>query len=159
MTNHWKAVFGVILVFIFGCLFGALGTSVFFYHRTTEFLQRGPEGVAELLERRMTHNLALDANQRQQIHAYFMENVGQRKQLQFQIQPQIQMLNRQTLQQINAVLRPDQRELFRENLTQFRQRFGKSPFNPNAGNQSAAPLGPTPSNPDSSILPPPSPSH
>ena len=146
MTSHWKAVLGVILVFIFGCLSGTLATSVFFYHRTTEFLQRSPEGMADLLERRMTHNLGLDANQQQQIHTCFMENVAQRKQLQLQIQPQVQMINRQTLQQIDAVLRPDQRERFHENLVQFRKRFGKSPFNPNAGNQPVLPPGSAPIN-------------
>lgn len=148
MTTHWKAILGIMLVFIFGCFFGALATSAFFYHRTTQLLQRGPEGVADILERRMTRNLGLDANQRQQIHACFMNNVTQRRALQVQIQPQIQMLNRETLQQINAVLRPDQQEQLRQNLIQFRQRFGKSPFNPAAGNNSVSPPVPPLTNPN-----------
>jgi len=139
MTSHWKVVFGVILIFLFGCASGWLSRSLLAYHQTAEFLQRGPEGVTTLLERRMTHNLDLDATQREQIHACLMENVAQRRQLQLQIQPQVQMLNRQTLQQITALLRPEQREQFRENLVQFRKRFGKSPFNPNAENQSPSP--------------------
>ena len=151
MTSHWKAVLGIVLVFLFGCASGWLSRSMVAYHQTSTFLQRGPEGVAKLLERRMTHDLDLDANQQQQIHACFMENVNQRRQLQLQIQPQIQLLNRQTLQQINAVLRPDQRERFQANLVEFRQRFGKSPFNPNAESQPASP----PANPGTNNPSPP----
>jgi hypothetical protein len=150
MTGHWKVVLGVILIFLFGCISGWLSRSLLAYRQTAEFLQRGPEEAAMVLERRMTHNLDLDASQREQIHACFMENVNQRKQLQSQIQPQIQMLNRQTLRQITALLRPDQQERLRENLAQFRKRFGKGPFNPNAENQpsSSAPSSPAaPGNP------------
>jgi hypothetical protein len=146
MTSHWKAILGIILVFIFGCLFGALATSAFFYHRTAEFLQRGPEGMADLLERRMTRNLGLNEDQQRQIHACFMNNADARRELQVQIQPQIQTLNREMLQQINAILRPDQQERFHENLVRFRQRFGKSPFNPNAENNPVSPPAPPPTN-------------
>jgi hypothetical protein len=119
------------LVFIFGCLSGWIGASVVKYRQTTQFLQGGPEAVAKLLEMRMTRNLNLDERQKQQIHQYFMDNLLQRRQLQQQIQPQVQLVNRDTFMEINAILRPDQQKIFRENITLFRQRTGKSPFNPN----------------------------
>jgi hypothetical protein len=131
MTSPWKAVFGVILVFVLGCLSGWFGASVVHYRETTQFLQGGPEAVAKLLETRLTRNLHLDAGQQQQVHQYFIDNLVQRRQLQMQIQPQVQLLNRETFQKINAILRPDQQEIFRQNITLFRQRTGKSPFNPN----------------------------
>ena len=131
MTSQWKAVCGVVLVFIFGCLSGWFGASVVHYRETTQFLQGGPEAVAKLLETRMTRNLNLDEDQRQKIHQYFMDNLMQRRKLQMQIQPQIQLVNRDTFQEINAILRPDQQKIFRQNITLFRQRTGKSPFNPN----------------------------
>jgi hypothetical protein len=131
MTSQWKAVCGVVLVFIFGCLSGWFGASVMHYRETTQFLQGGPEAVAKLLETRMTRNLSLDEIQKEKIHQYFMDNLVQRKLLQIQIQPQLQLVNRETFQEINAILRPDQQKIFRQNITLFRQRTGKSPFNPN----------------------------
>src|SRR5260221_6522380 len=97
MSNHWKAVFGVILIFIFGCLSGMLCTSLYLRHKAFDFMQRGPEAVTQLLEHRMTGNLNLDANQKEQIHDIILENLQQRKQLQREIQPRVQMANRQTL--------------------------------------------------------------
>lgn len=135
MTSQWKAVCGVMLVFIFGCISGWIGASLVDYRQTTQFLQGGPEAVAKLLEMRMTRNLNLDEKQKQQIHQYFMDNLVQRRQLQMQIQPEVQMVNRETFQDINAILRPDQQKIFRQNITLFRQRTGKSAFNPNPGIQ------------------------
>src|SRR5258708_37530056 len=110
MSSHWKAVLGIILIFVFGCLSGVLSTSIYFHHEAIDVFTGGPEGAAKLMERRMTHNLVLDENQRQKIHELFMENMRQRKLLQKEIQPQVQTLNRETFKQINAVLRPEQRE-------------------------------------------------
>ena len=131
MTSPWKAVCGVVLVFLLGCLSGWIGASLVHYRQTTQFLQGGPEAVAKLLETRMTRNLNLDENQRQKVHQLFMDNLVQRRQLQMQIQPQVQLVNRETFEEINVLLRPDQQKIFRENITLFRQRTGKSPFNPN----------------------------
>lgn len=155
--TYGKAVLGVILVFILGCIAGWLGASVVHYRQTTLMLQRGPEATAELLENRMTRNLDLDAAQQQQIHTDFMENLRQRKLLQTQIQPQVQLLNRATMQQIMAILRPDQAEHFRQNVSQFRQRFGKGPFNPNAESPSPAVAQPEVGATNSSVGTPPAP--
>jgi hypothetical protein len=146
MTSPWKAVCGVVLVFLLGCLSGWIGASVVNYRQTTQFLQGGPEAVAKLLETRMTRNLNLDENQKQKVHQLFMDNLVQRRQLQEQIQPQVQLVNRDTFIEINAILRPDQQKIFRENITLFRQRTGKSAFNPNPAIQplpNAAPNGRT----------------
>jgi hypothetical protein len=139
MNKTWKAVLGVVLIFIFGWLSGALCTSLIVRHRAISLLDRGPAAIAEVLERRMTHNLNLDPGQRQQIHGYFMENLTQRLQLQKEIQPQVQALNRQTIEEINAVLHPDQQERFQENIARIKLRFGKNPFNPNAEPSSGMP--------------------
>jgi hypothetical protein len=124
MNKTWQAVLGAILIFVFGWLAGALFTSLVIGHKAIALLQKGPEGIEEVLERRMTHNLALDPTQKQQVHEFFMENLKQRKVLQKTIQPQVQALNRQTVQQITTVLRPDQKERFQENIEKLRNRLG-----------------------------------
>jgi hypothetical protein len=124
MNNNWKAVLGIMLVFVFGCLAGALCMSVVIGHRAIALLERGPDGVEEVLERRMTHNLVLDATQRKQVHELFMANLQQRKLLQKRIQPDVQALNRQTVQQVMAILNPDQKERFQANIDRLRKRLG-----------------------------------
>lgn len=154
MNSTWKAILGVLLVFILGWLAGALCSGLYFRHRVLAIVQGGPEAVAQVLEKRMTRNLDLNDTQRQQVHSFILQNLQQRKQLQSQIQPEVQMANRQTLSQINSILTPDQRVVLHANLIEFRQRFGKSPFNPNAevGNGQPPPI---PSPPPPNVPPPP----
>lgn len=130
MSKYWKATLGVILIFIFGFLSGIAGSSIYVHHKLTTFLQHPTVTLCAALEKHMTRHLDLDAKQKQQIHDYFMENLEQRKQLQKQIQPQVQMLNLQTFQKIRTVLRPDQAERFRQNIEVFRKRLGKFASNP-----------------------------
>ena len=142
MNKTWKAVLGVILIYIFGCLSGAVSTSIFFHHRMIAFLQHPAIALSAALEKRLTGNLGLDANQKQQVHGYFLDNLQQRRQLQRQIQPQVQALNQQTLQQISAILRPDQKELFDQNVEKLKKRFGAAAANPNTENPASPPVQP-----------------
>jgi hypothetical protein len=122
MNKTWKAVLGIILIFLFGCFSGAVSTSIFVHHKMVAFLHRPGVVMTAEMEKRLTTNLALDDNQKQQVHGYFLENFQQRKELQKQIQPQMQMLNRQTFQQVTAILHPEQVERFHQNVEQFRKR-------------------------------------
>jgi nucleoid-associated protein YejK len=125
MTNHWKAVVGVILIFILGFASGMVCYSIIVHRKLTAMLQQ-PGALAEAaLEKRLTRHLDLDESQKRQIHDYFMENLQQRKELNKQIQPQMRMVNQQTFQEIAASLRPDQQEQFRKNIEEFRNRFSK----------------------------------
>jgi hypothetical protein len=131
MNKTWKAVLGVILIYTFGCFSGAVSTSIFFHHRMLNILQHPAVAMTAILEKRLTGNLGLDANQKQQVHGYFQDYLAHRKELQKQIQPQVEALNRQTRQQIAAILRPDQAELFQQNIEKARKRWGASVSNQN----------------------------
>jgi hypothetical protein len=132
MKNTWKAVLGVVLIFILGWLAGALCSWAFIHHRVIDLIHRGPEAVAEVLERRMGHNLNLDPAQKAQVHGFVLENLQQRRQLQKQIQPQIRTANQQMIKEIDGVLRPDQVQTLHENISEFKKRFGRNPFNAEA---------------------------
>jgi hypothetical protein len=134
MTSHWKAVLGVVLIYIFGCFSGAFSISIFYHHKLLAFLDHPGVVLSAALERRLTGNLALDAKQKQQVHEYFLENLQQRKELQKQIQPQVQALNLQTIREVAAILRPDQTELFQLNIDKFRSHLGATAFNPAQAN-------------------------
>ena len=132
MTPHWKAVIGVVLIFIFGFLSGIVCTSIVAQRKIAAFYQHPAVSLSEIMEKRLTKNLDLDANQKQQVHQYFVENLDHRKQIQQGIQPQVQMLNLETFRQINVILRPDQRDRFHQNILGMRKRFPRNPLNPNA---------------------------
>ena len=136
MNKTWKAVLGVILIYLFGCFSGAVSTSIFFHHKMLNFWQNPAVAGLAAQEKRLTGNLGLDANQKQQVHGCFAEYLQQRKELQKQIQPQVQMLNRQTFHEITAILNPDQAKRFHQNIENFRKHFGAKTLDPNAGNPS-----------------------
>ncbi len=123
MIKNWKAILGVILIFVLGFLAGIVGSSIVFHKKMEDFLRHPGVAVVAAVERRLTRNLNLDASQRQQIHGYFMDNLQAHLQLQKQIAPQVKALNHQTLQQISAVLRPDQLALFNQNVAEGRRRL------------------------------------
>lgn len=130
MKKYWKAILGVILIFILGWVSGVITTSLTFRHKVLAVLQGGPAAIAQVFEKRMTRNLGLDDVQKQKVHDAFVKNLNQRMELQKTIQPQVLTLNQQTLSEINTVLKPDQQKKFLENINQFRRRFGKNPLNP-----------------------------
>jgi hypothetical protein len=125
MMRHWKAILGVILIFVLGFTSGVVGSSIVYHRKLATFLKH-PGAVAEAaLEKRLTRNLKLDENQKKQVHDYFMENLQSRHELSKQIQPQVRATNLETYQQITGILRPDQQEIFRQNIEDLRARSSK----------------------------------
>ena len=150
MNSHWKAILGVILIFILGFASGVVCSSIFVHRKMAAFLQHPGVLAQAALEKKLTHNLVLDENQKRQIHSFFQENLESRRELNKQIQPSVRAVNLETFQKIRLVLRPDQQELFRQNLEEFRKRF-KVAANadleniPEPGNSSPHPGSNTPS--------------
>ena len=122
--RDWKSLLGVILIFALGGLAGGFAALALVHHRTTVFLQRGSLAYEQLLERRLSRGLHLDADQRERFHETFMANIEARKKIQAGIQPQMRELNGETRQQLKSILTPEQVRQFRRNLTDFRLRFG-----------------------------------
>lgn len=139
MNKTWKAVIGVILIFIFGWVSGAISASLIIRHKTLEVLRGGPAAVVQAgvqaFEQRMTRNLNLDTNQKQQVHDAFLKYLNQRLELQKTVQPQVRTMNQETFSEVNAMLKPEQQKTFTENIAEFRKRFGKNPLNPAQENQ------------------------
>jgi hypothetical protein len=129
MTSTWKAAAGIILIFVFGCISGALSTSLFL-HNEVLMLDRNPSEVADILESRFTRHLGLDQAQHAQIHDILMSYLQQRRALMARMQPELQENNRQMLAQIRSVLHPDQMAGFKDNLVQLRRRLAGAAFRP-----------------------------
>jgi hypothetical protein len=132
MSSHWKAVIGIFVIYAFGCFSGAICTSIFVHHKILDFLKHPAVAMSAALEKRLTGNLQLNADQQRQVDACFQENLAQRREVQKQVQPQVQALNRKTFDQILAILHPDQTDRFRENVEAFRKRWAKDAGLPDA---------------------------
>jgi hypothetical protein len=132
MNQTWKAVVGIVLIFILGWFGGALTTLIIARHKALLTLQHKPQDITMTVERQTTRNLGLNDQQQTQIRTLMEKNVEQRIDLQKQLQPQVRTINQQTLQEINALLTPDQQQRFRDNLIRFKLRFGRNPFNVSA---------------------------
>jgi hypothetical protein len=129
MSSTWKAALGVIVIFILGWFGGALTTLIIAHHKIIALAQGNSQALTTLLERQTTRGLKLDEGQRAKLHDLLLQNVRERKELQKQIQPQVWTDNRQTMDAINAVLTPEQRQKFQDNLLLFKAHFGRNPLN------------------------------
>ena len=127
--GDFKSILGVLLVFVLGALAGAFLALSIAHHRVTTLLQHGSPAYEQLLERRLGRGLHLDAIQRAQFHEALVENIEKRKQLQKQIQPQVQQINLETRTKLHAFLSLDQLEQLQRNLQDFRARFGAPGLN------------------------------
>ena len=130
MNTLWKAIVGVILIYIFGVLSGIAGTSIYAHHKIRAILRHPALTLMRGMETRLTEGLHLDNNQKEKIHQCFMENLKSRAELEVHIQPQIRLLNLETVREISATLRPDQLERFHENLDDLRRRMAANGLNP-----------------------------
>ena len=129
MSPTWKAALGVIVIFILGWFGGALTTLIIARQKLLTLARGDTQTMTSVLVRQTTYGLRLGDNQRVQLRALILENVKQRKELQKQIQPQVWTCNRQTMDAINAVLTPEQRQKFQDNLLLFKAHFGRNPLN------------------------------
>ena len=107
-----------------GALAGAFLSLAFAHHRVVVALQRGSPAYEQLLERRLARGLDLTPDQRERFHQALVANIEQRKNLQLQLQPQIQELNQQTRREFRDILQPAQLAVLKQNLQDFRRRFG-----------------------------------
>jgi hypothetical protein len=132
VSGHWKTVLAIFLIFAFGCFSGVLSMSMIARHRAADAALRNPADIGPVLERRLLRGIELDEDQQQHAHNIFKANSDRRQQLQAQLHPIVQALDYGTVTQIDAMLRPDQRDHFHQNVLQLEQNSGKNVFDPTA---------------------------
>jgi uncharacterized protein YneF (UPF0154 family) len=124
MLRDWKSTLAVMLVFALGVAAGLFLGFIIMRQHVNAALRRDSPAYEQLLERRLSRGLRLDDSQRARFHETLMANIEQRKQLQKQLQPQIQALNLETARELRSIFTPQQLATFRQNLEDFRRRFG-----------------------------------
>lgn len=115
--KHWKAILGVIAVFLLGALAGGLFT--------VGVVRHGFRHRSDFLVRRLNWRLRLDATQRDQLRAIVTDAQQQIQGVRRQMQPQIEAILAQSDDQVRAILRPDQQEKFDKIVAErkLRRRF------------------------------------
>ncbi len=149
MNKTWKVVLGVILIFVFGWLSGVICTSIYLHHKVITTFSRGPEGLADAVERPLARGMHLDATQRLKFHNALVAYFKQRAALQKHIQPEVLALNQQSFQDVNAFLQPNQQERLKDNLERLREKSGRNLFG-----DSASAAHPTPATASATNAPP-----
>lgn len=99
--KNWKAIVGVLLVFVLGMMAGGLGTIGVIRHRLVT------RGFSDVIVRRLSWELRLDAGQRQQVRIIVSE-------AQQEMRPVRERVFENAESKIRAALRPDQQAKFDE---------------------------------------------
>jgi hypothetical protein len=110
--KNWKAITGVLIVFVLGAVCGAVVTHVVHRTRMEAFIGGGPEAREEHLVKRLTRQLDLDSRQLELIRPIVHETHANIRQIRQQSRPQMERLLDESQRRISALLRPDQQEKF-----------------------------------------------
>jgi hypothetical protein len=118
--KNWKAIVGVLLVFVLGMFAGGLVTLGVIRHRMKI---HGPQAMVNFVIRRMSWELRLDKAQREQLHAIVADTQRDMKAVRQQVQPQIEQTLARTEERVRAMLRPDQQEKFDKLIAEGKARW------------------------------------
>lgn len=120
--KKWKAIIGVILVFILGAAAGSIVSHVVCQRRIESIVSGGPHAVRQIMLERLNRELKLDEDQRVRLKAIFNETHEEIKAERSKIQPQIDEILNRAEDRVRAILRPDQRERFEKFVLERKER-------------------------------------
>jgi hypothetical protein len=109
-----KPIVGLILVFILGAASGSLVTYMVLQSRIEAILAGGPHAREDVLVTRLSRQLDLDSQQREQVKAIIHETHEDMRQIRQKSHPEIEALLTDSQLRISALLRPEQQEKFKK---------------------------------------------
>lgn len=110
--RNYKAIAGVLLVFVLGAVCGGVVTHMVGRARMESVINGGPVAREELLIKRLTSQLDLDSSQLERIRPIVHETHTAIHQVRQQSRPQVEALLDESQRRIAAVLSPEQRVKF-----------------------------------------------
>jgi len=120
--KNFKAIAGILLVFLLGAASGALVTHMIHKARFEHFISGGHRMREDVIVERLTKKLDLDGSQQEQVRAITHETHEGIRQVRNRIHPQIEALLTAGQDRIKTVLRPDQREKFDRIIAEWKKR-------------------------------------
>ena len=122
--KNWKAIVGVIAIFVLGGLAGSITTIGLVRHRLVH--GHGSQMLENLIIRRLSWDLRLDRAQRSQLRVIVAEGHEEMKVIRKQIQPQVEELLTRSEAKVRAMLQPDQVEKFDKLVAERKARWASS---------------------------------
>ncbi|NJD92361.1 MAG: hypothetical protein FIA91_12780 [Geobacter sp.] len=119
--KNYKAVIGILLVFMLGAASGAIVTRMIHQSQQEAFLHGGPAAKEEVIVNRLSRKLDLDPQQQEQVKSIVHENHAAMQEVRRKSHPQIEAILEQGQQRIIAILRPDQQEKFQKILAERKE--------------------------------------
>ncbi len=110
--KNFKAIAGILLVFLLGAAGGGLVTHMIHVTRFERFISGGHRMREDVIVERLTKKLDLDSRQQEEVRVIVHETHDGIRQVRSRIKPQIEALLTAGQDRIKTVLRPDQREKF-----------------------------------------------
>ncbi|MHB8174461.1 MAG: periplasmic heavy metal sensor [Nitrospirota bacterium] len=120
--KRWKAVLGIIFIFLLGAIAGGIISSAVYRHRQPW----GKPHSREQVVRKLSHKLNLDANQRAQVEAIVNDAHNQMRDMRRAVQPKIDSILTDAQAKIRAVLRTDQKQEFNKLVARWKERREKT---------------------------------
>src|ERR1051326_5432639 len=120
--KRWKVVFGVLLVFVFGMLAGAIVTHRI-YQRRLHLLMSGPPAVRQFMVRAMTRELRLTPAQRVEVDSAIHDAQLELQTIRKEVQPQVEDILHRAEDRIRKQLDVSQREKFDRFVEQQEKRW------------------------------------
>ena len=122
MKKNWKAIAGVVLVFVLGALSGALVSHRVCMHRMENFERGGPQMVDSIV-RHLSHKLDLDQAQREEFRKIVTGTQTEMHAVRQTVKPQLEAILDKAHEKVRAILRPDQRERFEKFVAEHKERW------------------------------------
>jgi Spy/CpxP family protein refolding chaperone len=122
--KKWKAILGVVAVFLLGMIAGGLLT--FGVIRQMFPLAHGPQARVEFIVRKMSRDLRLDAQQRRQLRAIVEEGQQEMKPVRQQMHPQVEAILDRADAKIRGILRPNQVKKFDELVAERKAKWAEA---------------------------------
>ena len=104
----WKAILGVVLVFLIGVAIGVMLTAKFVELRVRDAIDSGPEEMVQMIERRLTQKLDLTREQRAALRPILGKAQARIRITRQKTDPEIRDILEETRTEVRATLTSEQ---------------------------------------------------
>jgi hypothetical protein len=140
----FKRILGVLLIFIFGFVAGAMVAGAGALQRFRQVIIGGPEAVVDMVVWRLDHELKLDPEQKRKLQGIVDEARIRLRQSREKVRPEVEQTLRDAEERTRAILYPNQVSKFDDMVAHSREKWKASGH---ANAPAATPAAPTPETP------------
>lgn len=120
--KKWKAIVGILLVFLLGALAGALVAHQTYQQRMEGIIKGESRTAREFIVRRLNRDLHLDAIQLEQLRVIVKETHVEMRDLRKKYRPQTEEILARSQDRVRAILRPDQLEKYEKIVSERKKK-------------------------------------